>query len=157
MKNILLESLKVAIPLAVAALVYGITVFAKHTLAKKGAGAAAQAAVDRACAEAKKLLDQMLYGAVTEAEFALGSGTGAVKLDIVREKALALLPESIRALVPADWLQRVIEVGLDAAKKKWAANKALESLVKTPEPVKAGVPTEDAQGYEEYAAQDSDV
>jgi hypothetical protein len=56
---------------------------------------------------------------VTAAENAWGSGTGAAKLDTVRMQILALLPESVRAIVPTDWLTNAIEAGLEAAKKRW--------------------------------------
>ena len=97
----------------------------KFLFAQKGASDAGQVAVKAACDVASTLLDQVLFGAVTVAEREWGSGTGAAKLDAVREKILSLLPENLRALVPAGWLQRVIESGLAAAKQKWAANPAL--------------------------------
>jgi hypothetical protein len=125
MKSFWIDVLKVALPVAVAAITYGLAGLVKHIRAKRGAGADEQAAIGAACEAAKKLLDQMLFGAVTAAEKMWGSGAGAAKLDEVRERVLALLPESVRMLVPADWLQRAIEAGLSAAKKRWEANPAM--------------------------------
>ena len=125
MKEILFESLGAAISLGLVVLLYLAAVALKRFFAQKGTSDAGQAAIEAACDVASKLLNQVLFGAVTVAEREWGSGTGAVKLDAVREKILSLLPENLRALVPADWLQRMIEVGLDAAKTKWKTNPAL--------------------------------
>ena len=127
MKELLIESLKVAIPLALAALAYYAAMAWKRFRAQKGASDAERAAIEAACVIAKKLLDQMLFGALTAAERDWGGGTGAAKLDSVREKVLSLLPENVRGLIPADWLQCAVESGLAAAKKKWEINPALIS------------------------------
>jgi len=125
MKEILLESLGMVISIAVVVLLYVVAIALKRFFAQKGASDAGQAAISAACSIAKKLLNQMLFGALTAAERDWGGGTGAAKLDTVREKVLSLLPESVRGLIPADWLQRMIEAGLAEAKQKWRQIPAL--------------------------------
>lgn len=67
----------------------------------------------------KKIVAQMLYFLVTEAERVYGSGTGNVKLAYVVEKAYKALPTVIRIFLTYDRLKELIESALSKAKESW--------------------------------------
>ena len=76
----------------------------------------------------KKIVAQMLYFLVTEAERVYGSGTGSVKLAYVIEKAYKALPAVIRIFLTYDRLKELIESALSRAKESWGREGAIVSI-----------------------------
>lgn len=74
------------------------------------------------------LLDQILFGLVTWAEREYGSGTGALKLAAVIEKAYPHIPAIVRIFISAEQIEQMVDKALEAAKLKWEKNpKLIES------------------------------
>lgn len=68
----------------------------------------------------KKIIFEILYSLVTEAEKLYGSGTGDLKFSYVMEKIYGVLPSIFKVFVTYDALERWIEKALIEAKEYWA-------------------------------------
>ena len=86
----------------------------------------------------KSVVMRMLYALVTDAEQALGSGTGSLKLAAVVELIYPKLPAIIKTFISDKTLVRWVEEALAAAKEAWAKNPALLAAY-------SGKPLNDAQ------------
>lgn len=79
------------------------------------------------------LLQEILFGLVTEAEREYGGGTGALKRAKVIEWLYPQLPASIQTLITKDRLDQMIDEALTAAQKKWERNPTLIDQLPFPE------------------------
>lgn len=79
------------------------------------------------------LLDQILFGLVTWAEREYGSGTGALKLAAVIEKAYPYIPAIVRIFIGAEQIERMVDKALEAAKLRWEKNPKLIETSQTAE------------------------
>lgn len=68
----------------------------------------------------RTLVYKILYYLVTEAERLYGSGSGALKLAYVVERAYGILPPVIKAFITYERLAEMIEKALAEAKLAWA-------------------------------------
>lgn len=73
----------------------------------------------------KSIVMRMLYALVTEAEQALGAGTGSLKLAAVVDIIYPKLPAVVKAFISDEILVRWVEDALAAAKEAWKKNPAL--------------------------------
>lgn len=73
----------------------------------------------------KSVVMRMLYALVTDAEQALGAGTGSLKLAAVIDLIYPKLPTIIKTFITDKTLVRWVEEALTEAKEAWAKNPAL--------------------------------
>jgi hypothetical protein len=78
----------------------------------------------------KKLLNYILYTAVTEVEKQYGSGTGVLKKATVIAKIYSILPLILKILISEEQIARWLEDALTYAKKTWTENAAIGDYVK---------------------------
>ena len=71
-----------------------------------------------------KILKQILFNLVTQAEKQFGSGTGSLKY--------AAVADWIYQRIPASDIEKMIEAALEEAKKAWGANENLKGYIDTP-------------------------
>jgi len=90
----------------------------------------------------RTLLKDALPWLCTQAEIALGGGTGELKQGYVITEALKLLPDSLRNRMHEDLLITYIKAALDAAKDVWAEAPALFPVTLLPELIEAEAPAE---------------
>ena len=74
----------------------------------------------------KKIVCQMLYALVTEAEKIYGSGTGSVKFAYVVEKVYSYMPAILKIFITYDALRDMIERALEEAKIAWGKEAGIE-------------------------------
>ena len=87
----------------------------------------------------KSVVMKMLYAMVTEAEKAMGAGTGALKLAAVIENIYPKLPAVLKVFVTEKRLQKWVEAALAAAKASWSANPQLAAYVEVKNLEKANI------------------
>ena len=69
-----------------------------------------------------KMLRQILFALVTQAEKECGAGTGKLKYAKVVDWVYQRIPAVLKFLFTAKDLEKMIEEALDAAKNAWAGN-----------------------------------
>ena len=80
----------------------------------------------------KSVIMRMLYALVTDAEQALGAGTGSLKLAAVIDAIYPKLPAIVKAFISDKTLVKWVEEALATAKEAWAKNPALLEAYKEP-------------------------
>ncbi len=77
----------------------------------------------------KKILDVILFAAVTEAERQYKGGTGVLKKAAVTAKIYSVIPAILKIIISEDQIGRWIETALLHARNKWAENAAIAEYV----------------------------
>ena len=114
---ILLVVLLVAFIAAMFGLNYLLTKFEKDDAKRE--------AISKAKDLCEKLLTQVAFALLTEAERKYGSGTGQLKFSTVMAQFLAMLPDWVKETVDTEWLGARVEALLDEAKELWEKNDKL--------------------------------
>ena len=86
----------------------------------------------------KKIVYQMLYALVTEAEKIYGSGTGSVKFAYVVEKVYSYMPAILKVFITYDALRDMIERALKEAKIAWGKEAGVEQYLAEEQPHAVG-------------------
>lgn len=94
-----------------------------------------------------KILKQILFNLVTQAEKQFGSGTGSLKYAAVADWIYQRIPAVLKLLFTSSDIEKMIEAALEEAKKAWGANENLKGYIETPSVESLLV------GIEEQAAQ----
>ena len=76
-----------------------------------------------------KLIKEILFRLVTQAEAEFGGGTGELKRAAVIEWLYERLPPLLRPVITAKHMERLIDDVLACAKKKWDANPKLKEYI----------------------------
>ncbi|MBE6012067.1 MAG: hypothetical protein E7234_05870 [Lachnospiraceae bacterium] len=76
-----------------------------------------------------KILKQILFNLVTQAEKQYGSGTGALKFAIVSDWIYQRIPAILKILFTQKDIENMIEAALTEAKKAWGTNGEIRSYV----------------------------
>ena len=79
-----------------------------------------------------KILKQILFNLVTQAEKQFGSGTGSLKYAAVADWIYQRIPAVMKLLFTSSDLEKMIEAALEEAKKAWGANENLKGYIETP-------------------------
>ena len=79
-----------------------------------------------------KILKQILFNLVTQAEKQFGSGTGSLKYDAVADWIYQRIPAVLKLLFTSSDIEKMIEAALEEAKKAWGANENLKGYIDTP-------------------------
>ena len=79
-----------------------------------------------------KILKQILFNLVTQAEKQFGSGTGSLKYAAVADWIYQRIPAVLKLLFTSSDLEKMIEAALEEAKKAWGANENLKGYIDTP-------------------------
>ena len=79
-----------------------------------------------------KILKQILFNLVTQAEKQLGSGTGSLKYAAVADWIYQRIPAVLKLLFTSSDIEKMIEAALEEAKKAWGANENLKGYIETP-------------------------
>ena len=79
-----------------------------------------------------KILKQILFNLVTQAEKQFGSGTGSLKYAAVADGIYQRLPAVLKLLFTSSDIEKMIEAALEEAKKAWGANENLKGYIETP-------------------------
>ena len=79
-----------------------------------------------------KILKQILFNLVTQAEKQFGSGTGSLKYAAVADWIYQRIPAVLKLLFTSSDIEKMIEAALDEAKKAWGANENLKGYIETP-------------------------
>lgn len=79
-----------------------------------------------------KILKQILFNLVTQAEKQFGSGTGSLKYAAVADWIYQRIPAVLKLLFTSSDIEKMIEAALEEAKKAWAANENLKGYIDTP-------------------------
>ena len=79
-----------------------------------------------------KILKQILFNLVTQAEKQFGSGTGSLKYAAVADWIYQRIPAVLKLLFTSSDIEKMIEAALEAAKKAWGANENLKGYIDTP-------------------------
>lgn len=79
-----------------------------------------------------KILKQILFNLVTQAEKQLGSGTGSLKYAAVADWIYQRIPAVLKLLFTSSDIEKMIEAALEEAKKAWGANENLKGYIDTP-------------------------
>lgn len=79
-----------------------------------------------------KILKQILFNLVTQAEKQFGSGTGSLKYAAVADWIYQRIPAVLKLLFTSSDIEKMIEAALEEAKKAWGANKNLKGYIDTP-------------------------
>lgn len=79
-----------------------------------------------------KILKQILFNLVTQAEKQFGSGTGSLKYAAVADWIYQRIPAVLKLLFTSSDIEKMIEVALEEAKKAWGANENLKGYIETP-------------------------
>lgn len=77
----------------------------------------------------KRILNIVLFAAVTEAEKQFKSGTGILKKAFVTAKIYSIIPAILKIIITEEQIGRWIEDALTYAKQKWAENAAIAEYV----------------------------
>lgn len=79
-----------------------------------------------------KILKQILFNLVTQAEKQFGSGTGSLKYAAVADWIYQRIPPVLKLLFTSSDIEKMIEAALEEAKKAWGANENLKGYIDTP-------------------------
>ena len=79
-----------------------------------------------------KILKQILFNLVTQAEKQFGSGTGSLKYAAVADWIYQRIPAVLKLLFTSSDIEKMIEAALVDAKKAWGANENLKGYIETP-------------------------
>ena len=79
-----------------------------------------------------KILKQILFNLVTQAEKQFGSGTGSLKYAAVADWIYQRIPAVLKLLFTSSDIEKMIEAALEEAKKAWGANENLKGYIATP-------------------------
>lgn len=79
-----------------------------------------------------KILKQILFNLVTQAEKQFGSGTGSLKYAAVADWIYQRVPAVLKLLFTSSDIEKMIEAALEEAKKAWGANENLKGYIDTP-------------------------
>ncbi len=79
-----------------------------------------------------KILKQILFNLVTQAEKQFGSGTGSLKYAAVADWIYQRIPAVLKLLFTSSDIEKMIEAALEEAKKAWGANENLKCYIDTP-------------------------
>lgn len=79
-----------------------------------------------------KILKQILFNLVTQAEKQFGSGTGSMKYAAVADWIYQRIPAVLKLLFTSSDIEKMIEAALEEAKKAWGANENLKGYIETP-------------------------
>ena len=79
-----------------------------------------------------KILKQILFNLVTQAEKQFGSGTGSLKYAAVADWIYQRIPAVLKLLFTSSDIEKTIEAALEEAKKAWGANENLKGYIETP-------------------------
>lgn len=79
-----------------------------------------------------KILKQILFNLVTQAEKQFGSGTGSLKYAAVADWIYQRIPAMLKLLFTSSDIEKMIEAALEEAKKAWGANENLKGYIETP-------------------------
>lgn len=79
-----------------------------------------------------KILKQILFNLVTQAEKQFGSGTGSLKYAAVADWIYQRIPAVLKLLFTSSDIEKMIESALEEAKKAWGANENLKGYIDTP-------------------------
>lgn len=79
-----------------------------------------------------KILKQILFNLVTQAEKQFGSGTGSLKYAAVADWIYQRIPAVLKLLFTSSDIEKMIEAALEEAKKAWGANENLKAYIDTP-------------------------
>lgn len=79
-----------------------------------------------------KILKQLLFNLVTQAEKQFGSGTGSLKYAAVADWIYQRIPAVLKLLFTSSDIEKMIEAALEEAKKAWGANENLKGYIETP-------------------------
>lgn len=79
-----------------------------------------------------KILKQILFNLVTQAEKQFGSGTGSLKYAVVADWIYQRIPAVLKLLFTSGDIEKMIEAALEEAKKAWGANENLKGYIDTP-------------------------
>lgn len=79
-----------------------------------------------------KILKQILFNLVTQAEKQFGSGTGSLKYAAVADWIYQRIPAVLKLLFTSCDIEKMIEAALEEAKKAWGANENLKGYIDTP-------------------------
>ena len=78
-----------------------------------------------------KILKQILFNLVTQAEKQFGSGTGSLKYAAVADWIYQRIPAVLKLLFTSNDIEKMIEDVLEEAKKAWGANENLKGYIDT--------------------------
>ena len=79
-----------------------------------------------------KILKQILFNLVTQAEKQFGSGTGSLKYAAVADWIYQRIPAVLKLLFTSSDIEKMIEAALEEAKKACGANENLKGYIDTP-------------------------
>ena len=79
-----------------------------------------------------KILKQILFNLVTQAEKQFGSGTGSLKYAAVADWIYQRIQAVLKLLFTSSDIEKMIEAALEEAKKAWGANENLKGYIDTP-------------------------
>ena len=79
-----------------------------------------------------RILKQILFNLVTQAEKQFGSGTGSLKYAAVADWIYQRIPAVLKLLFTSSDIEKMIEAALEEAKKAWGANENLKGYIDTP-------------------------
>lgn len=79
-----------------------------------------------------KILKQILFNLVTQAEKQFGSGTGELKFAAVADWIYQRIPAILKLLFTENDIARMIETVLEEAKKAWGTNENIKTYIETP-------------------------
>ena len=79
-----------------------------------------------------KILKQILFNLVSQAEKQFGSGTGSLKYAAVADWIYQRIPAVLKLLFTSSDIEKMIEAALEEAKKAWGANENLKGYIDTP-------------------------
>ena len=79
-----------------------------------------------------KILKQILFNLVTQAEKQFGSGTGSLKYAAVADWIYQRIPAVLKLLFTSSDIEKMIEAALEEAKKAWGAHENLKGYIETP-------------------------
>lgn len=79
-----------------------------------------------------RILKQILFSLVTEAEQLYGDGTGSLKYAAVADWIYQRIPSTIKVLFTAKDIEKMIEDVLSEAKEKWQKNNNLQNYIQNP-------------------------
>ena len=79
-----------------------------------------------------KILKQILFNLVTQAEKQFGSGTGSLKYAAVADWIYQRIPAVLKLLFTSSDIEKMIEAALEEAKKAWGATENLKGYIDTP-------------------------
>ena len=79
-----------------------------------------------------KILKQILFNLVTQAEKQFGSGTGSLKYAAVADWIYQRIPAVLKLLFTSSDIEKMIEAALEEAKIAWGANENLKGYIDTP-------------------------